>query len=294
MAEREFRQPQFEQRTVLGRDIRVARWRLASGSPGARPLLFFNGIGANAELIGPFAERLHGREIVTFDMPGVGGSPGGHGPYRPWMIAQVASELLTMLEIGRVDVMGVSWGGAIAQQFAFQASSRVERLVLAATTAGMVMVPGKLSTLIKMINPRRYADPDFMWRHFDALYGGSRIGLAGHQVRVRPPTSRGYLFQLLATAGWTSVGMLPFITAETLVMMGGDDRLVRPVNGRLLNFLIPRAELQVIEGAGHLFLVTHAKRIAELVTAFLDRESVGPAVATHGGKLMPVQHASRA
>lgn len=251
-----------------GRELRVTRWR---GTDAAtRPLLFFNGIGANSELIAPLADALPERDLVTFDMPGIGGSPDPVLPYRPWMIARIATQILDRFDYRDVDVMGVSWGGGMAQQFAFQHADRTNRLILAATSAGMIMVPGKLSALSKMADPRRYIDPEFMARHFNTLYGGSNDGSGGHIGRITPPSKTGYFYQLLAMIGWTSVPFLPFIGAPTLVMMGGDDPIVPVINGQLLCSLLPNAELDIVDGGGHLFLVSEAQDCVPRIRAFLD------------------------
>src|SRR5215467_16153859 len=123
------------------------------------PLLLFNGIGANIELVEPFLDALDGPEAIVFDVPGVGGSPAPWLPYRPWMLARLTAQLLDQLGYAEVDVLGVSWGGALAQQFAFQQASRCRRLILAATSPGHLMIPGRLTVLLKMATPRRYRDP---------------------------------------------------------------------------------------------------------------------------------------
>ena len=106
--------PQVSMQTVDGRTVRVARWM--SGKGDQLPLLFFNGIGANLELIAPLAEKMPERDFVTFDMPGVGGSPDPAVPYRPWMMARIADLLLDQFGYDKVDVLGISWGGGLAQQ----------------------------------------------------------------------------------------------------------------------------------------------------------------------------------
>ncbi len=256
-----------------GRPLRVAVWKAESPivSEIQRPLLFFNGIGANIEVMSPLAEWFPDRDIITFDMPGVGGSPDPKFPYRPWTMALRTARLLDMLGYtGKVDVMGVSWGGGMAQQFAFQHPGRVGKLVLAATAAGMLMVPGDPKVLSKMANPRRYIDPDYMRENFEALYGESGGG-AGHVSRLRPPSRRGYAYQLAAMVGWTSAVFLPFIKAKTLVLMGEDDRIVPMINGKILAGLIPHARLEIVPG-GHLFLVSRAGDSAPLIEAFLAED----------------------
>jgi pimeloyl-ACP methyl ester carboxylesterase len=63
-------------------------------------------------------------------------SPPPKFPSRLFMLARLSRKLLDELGIGQVDVMGVSWGGGLAQQFAIQYPKRVRRLVLAATAMG--------------------------------------------------------------------------------------------------------------------------------------------------------------
>lgn len=252
-----------------GRTLRVARWRFDEGLTKP-PLLFFNGIGANMEAVAPFAEMLEERPFITFDMPGVGGSPDPKVPYNAFLMARCAWLLLQQFGIEKVDVMGVSWGGAMAQHFALQHSGSVNRLVLAATSAGMLMVPGKISALSKMADPRRYIDPSYMEKHFATLYGGSTTGATGHTGRITPPSKIGYLYQLLAMIGWTSAPFLPFLKKPTLVMMGGDDQIVPVINGQILKTLIPDARLKVIEDGGHLFMLSHIDESIAAIREHLD------------------------
>ncbi|WP_017670480.1 alpha/beta fold hydrolase [Blastomonas sp. AAP53] len=261
--------PDITMEVADGRTLRVARWRFDEGLTKP-PLLFFNGIGANMEAVAPFAEMLEERPFITFDMPGVGGSPDPKVPYNAFLMARCAWLLLQQFEIETVDVMGVSWGGAMAQHFALQHSGSVNRLVLAATTAGMFMVPGNIAALSKMADPRRYIDPSYMEKHFATLYGGSTDGATGHTGRITPPSKTGYFYQLLAMIGWTSAPFLPFLGKPTLVLMGGDDQIVPPINGQILKTLIPNAELKIIDDGGHLFLLSHLDESLDAIRAHLD------------------------
>ena len=102
-------------------------------------------------------------ETLIFDVPGAGKSPPPKLPYRLFWLARLARKLLDELGYGQVDVMGVSWGGGLAQQFAIQYPKRVRRLVLAATAmGGLTMLPGHPRVLLKMVNPRRYVDKGYM------------------------------------------------------------------------------------------------------------------------------------
>lgn len=266
------REPAFSIETVDRRALRVARWVAEGREAGQHlPLLFFNGIGANIEAMAPLADAMPERDVITFDMPGVGGSPDPVVPYNAIMMARIAALLLDKFGISVVDVMGVSWGGAMAQQFAFQNAARTHRLILAATSAGMLMVPGKPAALVKMADPRRYIDPNFMNKHFQTLYGGATSGKEGHIGRVTPPSKTSYFYQLFAMLGWTSAPFLPFMKKQTLIMMGGDDQIVPMANGKFLNMLIPNSELLEIKDGGHLFMLSHVDETIAAIREFLDR-----------------------
>ncbi|MEM6494133.1 MAG: alpha/beta hydrolase [Pseudomonadota bacterium] len=258
---------------VGGRTLRVATWRLQTADRHP-PVLVFNGIGANIEALAPFCEEMRERAFIMLDMPGVGESPDPVVPYNPFTISWTVSALLDKLGVDLVDVMGISWGGGIAQHFAMQHPGRTRRVVLLATSAGMLMVPGSPKALSKMANPRRYIDMDFMLKNFETLYGeglGKTTGKKGHMSRLKPPSPRGYMYQLLCMLGWTSAPALPFLLKKkTLIMMGDDDAIVPLVNGRFLDFLIPNSELRVLEGGGHLFLLSHKEESLEAIREFLD------------------------
>jgi poly(3-hydroxyalkanoate) depolymerase len=251
----------------------VLRVGVRRGEKARLPLLLFNGIGANIELVEPFLDALDGIEAVIFDMPGVGGSPAPALPYRPWMLARLSARLLDQLGHERVDVLGVSWGGALAQQFAFQQAKRCRRLVLAATSPGHLMVPGKLTALLKMATPRRYKNPDYMNQIAGEIYGGALRGspeLARNHLRhVRWSSDYGYYLQLVAGFGWSSLPWLRLLVQPTLIMAGTDDPLVPVANGRILARLIPHAHLVTIDD-GHLFLVTSAGKSAAIISEFLS------------------------
>src|SRR6266851_3332876 len=151
--------PQAEARTITvrGQRLRVA---IRSGNGTRTPLLLVNGIGVNLEVLQPFVDALDPAiEVIRFDVPGTGGSPAPRIPYRFSMHALLVTNMLDQLGYQQVDVLGVSWGGALAQQFAFQYPIRCRRLILVSTGTGAFMVPGNLAALAKIATPRRYLDP---------------------------------------------------------------------------------------------------------------------------------------
>jgi poly(3-hydroxyalkanoate) depolymerase len=245
------------------------------GTPPRCPLLLINGIGASLELLEPFVAELDPAvEVIRFDPPGIGGSPPPPGPYRLTGLCRLIAGLATELGYDRVDVLGISWGGAVAQHFAAFQRARCRRLVLVATGTGALMVPGRPSVLAHMVTPRRYLNRGYLQRVAGDLYGGSArtdpvsVAAAMHEGhRVGP--SRGYLYQLAAATGWTSIPFLPRLRQPTLIMSGDDDPLIPLVNARILHRLIRDSRLHVYHG-GHLALVTEASELAPVVDGFLS------------------------
>ena len=251
------------------------RYLIREGSDNLTPLLLINGIGANLELCIPFIETLHEKEVIIFDIPGTGDSESPVKIRRFKHLSKLASDLLDKLGYEEIDVAGVSWGGALAQQFARQYPKRTRRLILAATTAGMVMVPAKLKVLRSMITPRRYISKSFMKKVAGTIYGG-RVRRDPEMInemtsRIIPPRTRGYIYQLLAGLGWTSFHWLHTLDQPTMLLAGDDDPLVRPVNARLMSLLIPNCRLEIIPGGGHLFLLHNAKAVTPIIRDFLNK-----------------------
>jgi poly(3-hydroxyalkanoate) depolymerase len=261
--------------TVGGRAIRVA---VRAGNPDWPPLLLCNGIGASLEVFQPFVDALDPqRPVVRFDMPGVGGSPAPVVPYHLGTSASLLSGLLDQLGYSRADVLGISWGGGLAQQFALSRPDRVRRLVLVATAPGALMVPGHPRVLRRLLTPRRHRDPGHAARIAGELYGGSARkdpvvarDLLHATTRLGPV--RGYFYQLIATIGWTSLPMLPRLRPPTLILAGDDDPIIPLVNGRIMHRLIPHSQLHIYHG-GHLELAADAESLAPVVEAFLTERS---------------------
>lgn len=261
------------QRTVLVDGLRIRTSVRGSG----RPLLLIMGLGGNVGMWRPLVDELvpQGIQTIAFDAPGTGESGSWRLPRRMPGIARVVERIVQTLGYGRVDVLGVSLGGAIAQQLARQAPRRVGRLVLAATMPGIGGVPGSPAVLAKMMTPRRYRDPAYFRQIAGELYGGrARADPGGllHGTGARftaPPSLTGYLHQLYAIQGWTSMPWLHRLPQRTLVMAGDDDPIVPLLNGRILAWRIRDARLHVVRGGGHLFLLEEPVPSAALIASFL-------------------------
>jgi poly(3-hydroxyalkanoate) depolymerase len=261
------------ERTVAvgGQRLRVA---VRPGTdPGRPPLLLCNGVGTKLSSFRRFVDALDPAiEVVRFDPPGMGGSPVPPVPYPFPVLARLVGRMLTELGYRRFDVLGVSWGGGLAQQLAFQNPRRCRRLVLVATATGSVMVPGSPRVLLRMANARRHHDIGYARTVAGEIYGG-RLRTHPELVREltgeRAPSGRGYLYQLAAGIGWTSLPFLPLLRQPTLILAGADDPIIPLVNARIMASLIHDARLHVYPD-GHLGLLTMTDELAAVITAFLE------------------------
>lgn len=261
-----------------GQRMRVnVRW----GDGGGVPLVLCNGIGASLEVLDPLVQQLDpNMTVVRFDVPGTGGSPTSLLPYGFPYLAWVLGRMLSELELGVVDVLGLSWGGALAQQFAFQNPRRCRRLVLVSTGTGAVMVPARPHVLAKMLTPHRFSDPDYAASIAGELYGGT-VRAHGEDVaqlfvrQLRAGSRMGYLHQLLAGAIWTSLFALRAVRQETLIVAGTDDPIIPVINAHIMNTLLPHSRLHLHSG-GHIDLVHNAGELAPVIEKFLREAGERP------------------
>jgi pimeloyl-ACP methyl ester carboxylesterase len=214
--------------------------------------------------------------VIRFDVPGMGLSSAPLTPISVASVAELAVAVLDDLSVDCADVVGYSYGGAVAQQLAFAHPERVCRLVLAATNCGVGAVPGSYAAMASLATTLRYYSPTYFDRNAAALYGG----MTGRDLSMRrrmmaerhrhPPSAYGYSMQLLGTVGWSSLPFLARIPHDTLVISGDDDPLIPVVNAETLARRIPRARLEIVKRSGHLFLWDEAKRLAGRIGRFVN------------------------
>jgi poly(3-hydroxyoctanoate) depolymerase len=259
------------------------------------PLLLISGLGSHLDMWEPFAAEFPKRRIIRFDMPGTGLSSTPLYPISIPKLAQLAVAVLDHCATPRADVVGFSYGGAVAQQAACDHPQRIRRLVLAATTCGAGGVPGSTAALLAVSTPLRFYSRPYFEQVARVLYGGATgrdPGAREQQLHLRsqapPPSSYGYAMQMLAANGWSSLPFLHAIPHETLVITGDDDPLVPVENAHILADRIPRARLKIVRRAGHLLLWDDARNVATRIGSFIDhrpelnRGRVRKQLNTHG------------
>jgi poly(3-hydroxyalkanoate) depolymerase len=264
--------------TLQGMQLRTAT---RPGSGERPPLVILNGIGAKLEALQGFTDVLNPEiGVILFDIPGTGGSSRPRAPLRLSGLAGVMADLLEHLGHEQADVFGVSWGGALAQEFAHSQPSRCRRLILGATAAGaMTMIPGNPMTLMTAMNPMRFLQKDYVAKNAMRMYGGrlrddpQALGAISEHLMGSNGNARnamgGMMYQMMALMGWSSLPWLHRLQQPTLVIAGKDDPIVPPVNGRLIANRIPNARFELV-ACGHLFILTLAPEIAAMVDGFLS------------------------
>lgn len=220
------------------------------------PLLLMGGIGMALDSLQKPARAFadQGLRCMSLELP----AARGLRPLRLRDYADLLAEWLGLVGIERLPVMGVSWGGALAQEFVRRHPGRVSHLVLVSTTPGMAMLPGQAKALFGFLSPGLYRAPR-------EKSGRERVHLDVSKAG----------WQMLAAAGWTSIHWLHRIKQPALVINGTRDTLVRPANARILAARLPNAQLELIKGAGHLCAYSQAPEVARRVKLFLDSNAPG-------------------
>ncbi|HMB73336.1 MAG TPA: alpha/beta hydrolase [Gammaproteobacteria bacterium] len=239
------------------------------------PLLLITGLGGHVGMWDPLLHHFDSHRIIAFDPPGAGDSSVPMMPVQISRLADLVAAVLTDRGVEWADVIGYSYGGAIAQQFAHDFPARVRRLVLAATTCGIGGTPGSPRAMTVLATPVRYYSKTYFNRTAEQAFGGrtGRNAVVRQQImesrHKHPPSTMGYAMQIAGAAGWSSLPFLHEIPHETLIVSGDDDPLVPVANAHQLAALIPRARLEIVENAGHLFLWDDAERQGVLINEFL-------------------------
>jgi pimeloyl-ACP methyl ester carboxylesterase len=243
------------------------------------PVLFVQGLGYDRNGFGPLPHLLADEfRVVVFDNRGVGDSDAPEGPYSVTQLATDAVAVLDAAGIETAHVLGVSLGGFIAQELALAHPDRVDKLVLVSTAPGSVPPSHPM--------PQRGVEAFARFQELDREAGLRLMvenSLGDHGVRERPelveeiyryrleraPSLAAWQAQAYAGATFDAYDRIPEIAAPTLVIQGGGDTVVNPLNGELLAERIPNARLHLVPERGHLVLWQEAAMLAPIVRQFL-------------------------
>lgn len=261
----------------------------ATSSDGARihfevrgagePVLLIMGLGSNAygwhRTIPWLAERY---QTIAFDNRGTGRSDVPEGAYAIGQMAADAAAVLDATGHRTAHVVGASLGGMIAQRFAIAYPQRLRSLVLVCTTPGGPNAVRPADDVTAAL-VQGGEDPSTVYRRNAWLLYGEDTR-SNHPERIEedieyrakiPTQPTGYFGQLMAAMGHDTWSELGTITVPTLVVHGEADLLVPTENGKLLAERIPRAELRLVAGAGHMLQTDAGDTVQEAFLSFLSR-----------------------
>jgi poly(3-hydroxyoctanoate) depolymerase len=239
------------------------------------PVLLMNGLGGSVSLWESLHEDLSAFQVISFDAPGTGGSSTPRCPYTMSGLAAVVSQMLDAISVERVDVVGFSFGGELAQQFAHDNPGRVRRLVLGATACGWGALPGDTLALLSIVTPIRYFSKKAYALTAPFLGGGPAEESREFIERTAaarldaPPAWSGYTLQLMAAWSWSSLPWLHTLEHPTLVLAGAHDRLLPPVNSELIASRLPHARLMTMDKSGHYLLWDRNSGAGAVIADFL-------------------------
>ena len=238
------------------------------------PLLFIGGTGGDLrnkpnQLHSPLSKYF---EIISYDQRGLGQTSSPSGAYSMQQYADDAAHLLDVLQINTIPVMGVSFGGMVAQEFIKRHSSRVSKLVLACTSSGgdggssyplhileKLNEEEKLEKSIK-INDLRITDE---WIEQNKKAWQSIKEQAKNRNAFKPK-SRNLLKQLLARKDHNTYLDLDDINIPTFLLGGKYDGIAPVLNMEKMHQKIRNSKLEFYDG-GHLFLMQDKNAFQDII-----------------------------
>jgi pimeloyl-ACP methyl ester carboxylesterase len=220
--------------------------------------------------------------VITFDPRGIGRSPAGAEPLTIRLLADDVAALLRGLGLLRAHILGASFGGFVAQEFALAFPGMTRTLSLCCTSfGGPNHVAPSMETLIAVTSTNGFNtkervsrmllpafSPQFAREHPDEVERTVNLRLANTLAEEV------YRSQLSAAVGFNIESRVSAIEAPTLVLSGDADAIVPVENSRNLAAKIPGAELRTIEGGSHLFFIERAEEFNRVVSEFLGSWSV--------------------
>lgn len=231
------------------------------------PLLNISGSGADLRTTpgGSSALARH-FTVLSYDQRGLGRTSIPEGPYTMADYADDAAGLLDAVGWERAHVVGISFGGMVAQHLAIRHPSRVQRLVMGCTSPGgshpsydirrnQALPPeerGRRSLEILDSRTDFSADPPVLAPGLEVMIEAFARGVVPSGEDA--DRTRGFALQLDARAEHDATAGLAGITAPTLVVSGRFDLQAPLANGELLAATIPGARFYVADG-GHLFML---------------------------------------
>lgn len=240
------------------------------------PILLIMGLSFTHEMwfrVLPILSKRH--RTIFFDNRGMGRSDVPRGPYRMKLMAQDAAAVLDAAGVSAAHVIGASMGGMIAQEMALRHPQRVLSLLLGCTSYGGLLARWpSFSHAPRDLPLAEDARSEREAALIPILYAPSTpMELIQEDLRVRAQCNwsyRGFWGQFGGVLLWNSYRRLPRLKVPTLVVHGEEDKLVPPVNGRVVARRIPGARFVLLPKAGHVLLTDQLSACVDVMEAFLQ------------------------
>jgi len=250
--------------------IKVGRHHLRVRRSGAGPpLLLLNGMGMSSGAWQPLERHLSGFERIKIGLPGAGGMLARHPLLTMRNFASLAGGLFDQLAIERADVLGLSFGGMVAQQLAHDMPAQIRSLILVSTSCGLGGEPSNPASWWNAMLADAWPAP-FAWSPYELAHRWSQVMIREFGAGwATGPRLKGFVEQTVAATPWSSLAWLPQLTQQTLVIAGTADALVPVGNASILASRIPRAQTYTVNGGGHLCVLDRAAEVGPVIAAFL-------------------------
>ena len=217
--------------------------------------------------------------VISFDPRGVGRSQFDSEPVTIRRLADDVATLLQGIGIDCAHILGASFGGFVAQEFALAYPEMTRTLLLCCTSfGGPNFVAPSMETLVALAATDGFNTEERIRRNI--LPAFSPAFARGHDdeiqdtVRLRlesPVIEEAYRAQLSAALEFDAESRVKAIQAPTLILSGDADAVVPVQNSRNLAAKIPGAQLSIIEGGSHLFFIEQPDEFNRLVVEFLQK-----------------------
>jgi pimeloyl-ACP methyl ester carboxylesterase len=247
------------------------------GNENGQPLVFLNGIMMSTLSWHPFIEVLSDYKVVFIDFFDQGASTHETKPYTQDLHVEVLKELIEKLELGKVHLFGVSFGGEVAMRFTLKHQDMVESLILsntvAETTPFMKDIEEAWDYAASTHNGLVFfnATMPFIYgtKFYRENYEWLRTRAASFDTALSPEWYEGFRRAIRSAGGLNLKADLHKITVPTMVM-GGDLDILTPLEEQdIIYKQIKNARMVIMKDAGHCAMYETPYEFASIILGFL-------------------------
>lgn len=244
------------------------------------PLVLVPGFGTGLWIwyrqVPALAERFR---VIIFDPRGVARSQAPDEPFTMRDLGEDLAALLAELQVERAHVLGASFGGFVAQEFALAHPERTRRLILCCTSyGGPGHVPPAPETLAAIASTKGLNTDERVRENlllaFSPRFVAEQPAEVERVVNLRAENDvpeHAYLRQLQAAVAFDAAARVGAIRVPTLVITGDADAIVPHENSFNLSSAIHGARLRIVEGGSHAFFIEQADEFNRAVVEFIEQ-----------------------